>query len=543
MFKKTKIAAATVALLSAAAVQNVSAVALDDSGYKSQVLIVPYYNTNNGFQTSVNLRNTTNQVKAVKVRIRESKVSNDVLDFNVYMSAFDHFSFTINASNDKAQISTSDTTCTYPHIALNTPVVLKAGAEAYTATSYDDAREGYIEIIEMGEVTDTDVITGVTHATSTSTGTPKTTKGVPVDCNVLDTAWAGNQANATGGFRQGGAHNNLAYYSDGTGTIPTPEVVGAYNALGTNHGADADPTLLALPGLRAPRGGLQAYSILIDTVNGAAFVGDAVGIRNYSTTAQHYLSDSSDFYLLPSLASGSDKIASVVNAAGTGITTTTFVNAQSDYGQTDLNVAPNSAIASGWNPFPIAQVLSTTTAANDYFINPNFEASTDWVVTFPLRKHGIHPIGQRNQNIKYDLTVYDREEQKPSQAVGFSPVLNGTKALEREANVLTFASVGGATKPVLGSKNAVTVSLQSGYVEGWGSLAFDTPDAANIPTGPVIVGSGTAAAPQFAAWSSSEYAKLTKDATAAIGFAAIRANLGQTGSRQLGETVPHAFKR
>ncbi|MCX7086958.1 MAG: hypothetical protein NTV00_02770, partial [Methylococcales bacterium] len=113
MFTKTKIAAATIALLSAAAAQNVSAVAIDYAGDKSQVLLFPYYNTNRVFSSEVNIRNTLNETKAVKIRLRESGNSNDVLDFNLYMSPYDHFSFTINQDKDGIPVvSTEDHSCT-----------------------------------------------------------------------------------------------------------------------------------------------------------------------------------------------------------------------------------------------------------------------------------------------------------------------------------------------------------------------------------------------------------------------------------------------
>jgi len=57
MFKRTKIAVATATLLGAIAAPNVSAVALDESGNATEVLIFPYYNVNNGFQTAFTIRN------------------------------------------------------------------------------------------------------------------------------------------------------------------------------------------------------------------------------------------------------------------------------------------------------------------------------------------------------------------------------------------------------------------------------------------------------------------------------------------------------
>ncbi|MCX7087043.1 MAG: hypothetical protein NTV00_03205, partial [Methylococcales bacterium] len=520
MFTKTKIAAATIALLSAAAAQNVSAVSIDYAGDKSQVLIFPYYNVNKGFSTSVNLRNTTGAVKAVKVRLRESNVSNDVIDFNLYMSPYDHYSFTINKNAaGNASVSTADTTCSIPHIPVNTQVEVKAGPGNYDKTSFSDASEGYIEVIEMGEVSLASVITGVTHATKTAAAvgsTPATTKGVPVNCNVLDAAWA-----IGGGFAEGGA----------------------YAALQTNpdtSSATADPVTGALPGLTKPTGGLQGYSILLDLVKGAAFVGDAVAIRNYSTVAQHYhLTSNTTNYLLPSLASGSELNAYTPDGTGTAMAMTPFTVTAVDYGTKDLNLSPNTSVPSGTNPFPIAQILAASSVTNDYFINPGYEAATDWVVTFPMRKHGVHPTGNTAApSISYSARQFrDREEQVGTTGLVFSPIISGKTILPKEANVLTFTAAG-VSNPVLGSPNAVTIAMPTGFVEGWGSLAL-TASATNNYN----IAASVTSTPNFTGvWEATNYAKLAGKVPA-IGYAAIRGNTGSAGSRQLGETVPHILGR
>ncbi|MCG8033519.1 MAG: hypothetical protein JAZ03_15255, partial [Candidatus Thiodiazotropha taylori] len=101
-----------------------------------QVALLPYYNVNNNFITNVNITNTTGEYKAVKVRFRESRISADVLDFNVYMSPFDVWNATIRLNGSVANIITEDETCTYPAKAL-----LQAGVDfrnIYTATTDED---------------------------------------------------------------------------------------------------------------------------------------------------------------------------------------------------------------------------------------------------------------------------------------------------------------------------------------------------------------------------------------------------------------------
>ena len=54
-----------------------------------EALLYSYYTTEDGNDTLVNITNTTGYVKAVKVRFVESMNSQEVLDFNLYLSPYD----------------------------------------------------------------------------------------------------------------------------------------------------------------------------------------------------------------------------------------------------------------------------------------------------------------------------------------------------------------------------------------------------------------------------------------------------------------------
>ena len=173
-----------IAVLSAlAGVNGAQAVHVNPDGL-GQVLLYPYYTTEGGQDTYVNLVNTTNEVKAVKVRFRESLNSAEVLDFNLYLSPFDHWSAVITSGTDSdaATITSADTSCTVP-AALTAAAPGETGQTIsfrnfeYTADSEDGldrTTEGYVEVIEMGVVTDTDLAEAATHVS-----------GVPDDCGAL----------------------------------------------------------------------------------------------------------------------------------------------------------------------------------------------------------------------------------------------------------------------------------------------------------------------------------------------------------------------
>ena len=142
-----------VAVLAAmAGVNGAQAVHVNSDGL-GQVLLFPYYTTTGGQDTLINIANTTADYKAVKVRILESLNSREVLDFNLYLSPFDHWSAAISADPDGvgAAITSGDNSCTVPLAISNGDTIPFRNFE-YDEDSIDGlerTKEGYIEIIEM----------------------------------------------------------------------------------------------------------------------------------------------------------------------------------------------------------------------------------------------------------------------------------------------------------------------------------------------------------------------------------------------------------
>ena len=121
--------ALSLAVSAAAAVTMTSAHAaiyVNERG-TGEALIYPYFSAENGNATNVNLVNTTGAHKAVKVRILEGENSQEVLDFNLYLSPEDHFSFAISADEDGGgRLNTGDNSCTVPKIEGTLSSVLTA---------------------------------------------------------------------------------------------------------------------------------------------------------------------------------------------------------------------------------------------------------------------------------------------------------------------------------------------------------------------------------------------------------------------------------
>ena len=81
-----------------------------------EALVYPIYSAQNGNDTYIHVVNTTGDYKAVKVRMIEGENSQEVLDFNLYMSPKDHFAFAITADGEGAKLKTTDNSCTVPII-------------------------------------------------------------------------------------------------------------------------------------------------------------------------------------------------------------------------------------------------------------------------------------------------------------------------------------------------------------------------------------------------------------------------------------------
>ncbi|MEW8628314.1 MAG: hypothetical protein AB2551_21405 [Candidatus Thiodiazotropha sp.] len=528
MLRKSKIAAA---MLMATATAGVNAAFVNTDG-TGQVALLPYYNVNNNIITNINITNTTDLYKAVKVRFRESRISADVLDFNIYMSPYDVWNGTIrlNAGTGVANIITEDETCTFPGKAL-----LQAGVDfrnIYDATTDEDLTEGYVEVIEMGVIADgtgpaTDLdqtaeidgtgtadgtITAATNDRSIPAGLLHDNTGMPADCSVVSDAWNAGLVDANvNGFEPGAL---------------TAEGVATSSAVNDPYDATLNAGLVYAA---ADRGGINAYAIMINAADGAAFVEQGTHIDGYATVPQHYRSNDAANYLLPSLASGDVQTAEMLNADASAVKATGALSlTEFDTGAVN-DITPNPSIPMGSNPFPIAVALSADAVAAPYFTEANINGGTDIVATFPMRKHGIYNgqiltldldgagplvacdgtlddglddgatvavpnVGTVNDypatgaaycdnagftsstpDVQVTLNYYDYEEQTAAVAPGsddFSPVPIDAPtviALEREVNVINVQRSDATSASVLGTPaaNVFNWTLDAGFEAGW----------------------------------------------------------------------------
>jgi hypothetical protein len=153
-FKKKSLYAALAGVGALGVTGAAQAVNVNPNGL-GQALIYPYYTVRaaagDAYNTLLSVVNSTASAKGVKVRFVEGKNSREVLDFNLYLSAFDVWTAAIIPTATGAGIVTADKSCTTPVITGTVAFVNYLLTDA-AGGDLDRTREGYVEIIEMGDL-------------------------------------------------------------------------------------------------------------------------------------------------------------------------------------------------------------------------------------------------------------------------------------------------------------------------------------------------------------------------------------------------------
>ena len=172
-----------------------------------QVLLYPYYtvrnsSTGNALNTLLTVGNTTDHVEALRVRFREGAVGAPVADFNLYLNAHDMWSGgVVPDTGGGASLLTFDRSCTVPPFSSIVPPFSSLIFSNYAyngdplTPSLDRTREGFIEIIEMGDY-------GLASAAapgSVAEGVQQIS-GVPLDCGRAVTDPGTESQPGTGGL-------------------------------------------------------------------------------------------------------------------------------------------------------------------------------------------------------------------------------------------------------------------------------------------------------------------------------------------------------
>lgn len=492
-----------------------NAVILNPDGI-GQVLLYPYYTVNGDNTTLISVVNTSDNVKAVKVRFLESMNSKEVLDFNLYLSPFDVWTANIheNAAGEPG-ILTNDTSCIAPSGV--TGVFTKFREYEFSnwrpdelgRTTSGDApaknesrkRQGHIEVIEMGD------LIGDAHLNSKHGLHDGEWK--PRNCSWFHAQWAQPVVGgAPSWLAESGGVVDQPNFGKGLHSVCAP---GA--GVVTETGARACNTEAGGVG---GQGGLFGSAFIVNGAEGTAYSYNAEALNGFYTigaeTAPNPLDKNLHYApgtVLPSLEQATNAFdggnyyafARVFDASGNPF---------------DLAFERSSA------PQAVSAVLSARYVANEYSINGFTDAVSDWVVTFPTkqlhtyrgvwgdtgglvdpytRAQGAGSLNAIGTNEfmgslpeVFTLQYWDREELEPTETPGVldvSPLPPPGEvqvlAFRQEANVLTFYTQDGVEREEgdvhdasllaaqLGSYGGgYSVGLEPGFNTGWARIGFDT---------------------------------------------------------------------
>ncbi|HEX6834286.1 MAG TPA: hypothetical protein VF132_12190, partial [Rudaea sp.] len=363
---------------------SASAVYLNAGGV-GQALVYPYYTVNGGNVTLLSVVNTTDDGKAIKVRFLEGYDGRDVFDFNLYLSPRDVWVGQVLAdANGNATIFTNDNSCTVPALPAS-----QAGAVAFTTSHFDGAsaqgsdagpidasrtREGHIELVEMGTVTNATfgTLTAISHV-----------NGVPAGCNRLMAAW-----NAGG------------YWS-------------------------IDPKTDIGP----PTGGLAGDAAILDIPNGTvqAYVADAIGgFYAPGTVGSH--TNASD--LAPNIASGTSTVATVF--AGDVAQTLTYQRSIDAVSAIFMTASIKNEY---WSSAGIAAASEwiVTYPTKRFYVDPHYAAGS---VSAPF--DAIFSSGASNSNVYLRYYDREETPLEPCAVIHPCHAPTPVPGMKYEAQVVTF---------------------------------------------------------------------------------------------------------
>ena len=418
--------------------------AVNESG-TGHMLLVPYYTAQDGNMSVFHVVNTdTTNGKALKVRFRGASNSDDVLDFQVFMSPGDVWTAAVvKGANDVASLVTADGTCTLPAIAKNTPVSFVQD-RLPAADKANNTREGYVEIFNMADIDSSKqaVYGGVGNT-------------IPVNAPLYTAI----------------KHVN--------GVAPCSDSV-LQGTLASGAGT---------PGLLPPTAGLMGSWYIINVPQSTTFSGAANAILATGATRNV-------FY--PQMAGNAPIGKSADPLFKSAILAPQFYDLP-DLSTPYLVATTDDQAGADAQAAALTAALAQTSVINQFSTDASITAKTDWVFSMPTRRYNVaanYAVASTNAAYRVynaavgsyftagnttvnaagqiclssiNQTFFDREETFATSGAVFSPGNVTRLPLCGEVSVLSFAS-----GSVLGADVAKS-SAGATYANGWGRVNFAAP--------------------------------------------------------------------
>lgn len=430
---------------------------LAESG-TGHILLVPYFNAQNDNMSVFHVVNTdTSSGKAVKVRFRSASNSDDILDFQVFLSPGDVWTAAVSAGEDGvAELVTYDNSCTLPTIQKGVPVKFVQDRLNPTwgpADKANNTREGYVEMFNMADITSgSELFKAIKHVNGVA----------PCTSAVLD-------ATLTTGAATAGLAN------------PTTGLAGSWyiiNVPQTTTYSGAANVIRAVDALGNPAVGKNVFSAQDANAPAVVATADPLLRSGLVAAANYDLPDLSTPYLTGAGFSPEAQVNALTEALSVNAVINQYANDASITAKTDwvfsmptrrYGIVANylAPISNTKGDIAAATAAPTTT----YRVYNSGLAATNYFTSGGAANTSVNESGQICVSA-LSQSFYDREEtgQKGSGAV-FSPGTVKTSRLCGEVSVLSFNDSGNSVL-------AASVARQnvSGIpVNGWGQVNFSAP--------------------------------------------------------------------
>ncbi len=312
---------------------------------RGHILLVPYYSAQNGNTTVINIINTdTLHGKAVKVRFRGAQNSDDVFDFQLYLSPGDVWTGQVQkGSNNGAMLVTPDNSCTIPATVSGQSFI----AARLPGQNIEGTLEGYVEIFNMADILPQG---NTAEATEAAAATPTTT-----------------------------IYPKVKHKADGTVECGLEAVNGGRLLLDITSELDA-----RAQGFNTPTGGLMGSWTILNVPEAAAWGGNASVIAATNATG---VIGRGNFVWFPQTAD----TAAVSNLTADPLLLKGLINA-AYYDLPDLSTPYVTAVAPGAAELQaslLAKSIAVTSVSNEFITDPAFGGMTDWVFSMPTRRYAL----------------------------------------------------------------------------------------------------------------------------------------------------------
>jgi len=411
-----------------------NAVDLNPDGL-GQVLIYPYYTVNKNQDTLISVVNTTDIGKAVKVRFLEGYNSREVLDFNLFLSPFDVWTASVSQVSDDGGAQLNTADSSCIDFIPSFPYPFSSAA--YTGGVAGPGGASYAKDSGPQSIT-------------------RTREGYIEMIQMGDIIPGSDLDDAT-------THVQNGSYDGGVPDCGYP--------VGDDVATDAD--------LTTPTGGLFGGAAIANVGEGTYFSYNADAIEGFIE---------SKLYTTPSSLQPTLQNASTPSVVDSGVARA-FVF--TDGGRLLTVDYPRGEDA-------VSAVFMADSVYNEYFIDSDFGATSDWVVTFPTKRFYVdkqlypsaitnpfaEPFAGGASRVELSMGTWDHEEGSSVTVPPRCPSPPDDSCflqapyLPYEVNVITFVAAGDAAPSeslVFGS--ALYKTIVPFGLGGWAEIAMAAGDS------------------------------------------------------------------